>query len=146
MGPSPACSAATARCTVMVDLREPPFWFATTMVFIRKAPLFLRGGAEVGHHHGCAGATRLIRTYDEHTQQSYKNSRFLESENFPFDISTSRRGRPQAAMWCGCDVPSTALATSGAYSSRRLPAVSPVWPAAPGAIWKQHIRGGAKNR
>src|SRR5215467_5614879 len=82
MGPSPACSAATARCTVTVDLPEPPFWFATTMVFIRKAPLFLRGGAEVGNHHGCAGATRLIRTYDGHTQQSYKNSRFQESENF----------------------------------------------------------------
>src|SRR5262249_56253883 len=92
MGPSPACSAATARCTVTVDLPEPPFWFATTMVFIRKAPLFLRGGAEVGNHHGCARATRLIRTYDGPTQQSYKNSRFQESENFPFDVLTGRRG------------------------------------------------------
>src|SRR4029450_11657543 len=101
MGPSPACSAATARCTVTVDLPEPPFWFATTMVFICKAPLFLRGGAEGGNHHGCAWATRLIRTYDEHTRQSYKNSRFLESENSPFDILTSRRGHRQVAVWWG---------------------------------------------
>src|SRR5215510_15311522 len=101
MGPSPACSAATAMCTVTVDLPDAPFWFATTMVFIRKAPLFLRGGAEVGNHHGCAGATRLIRTYDEHTQQSYNNSRFQESENFPFDILTSRRGRPQRPYGAG---------------------------------------------
>jgi hypothetical protein len=49
-------------------------------------------------------------------------------------------------VWWGCYVPSTALATSGAYPSRRLPAVSPVLPAAPGAIWKQRMRGGAKNR
>jgi hypothetical protein len=83
-------------------LPEPPFWFATTMVFIRKAPLFLRGGAEVGNHHGCAGATRLIRTYAGHTQQSYKNSRFLESENFPFDILTSRSGAPRQP--CGAGV------------------------------------------
>lgn len=146
MGPSPAYSAATARCTVTVDLPEPPFWFATTMVFIRKAPLFLKGGAEVGNHHRCAGATRLIRTYDEHTQQFYKNSRFLESENFPFDILTSRRRRPQAAMWCGRSVPSTALATSGACASRWLPADSSALPAAPGDIWKQRVRGGVKNR
>jgi len=58
--------------------------------------------SEVGNHHGCAGATRLIRTYAGHTQQSYKNSRFLESENFPFDILTSRNGAPRQP--CGAGV------------------------------------------
>ena len=88
----------------------------------------------------------MIRTYNEHTQQSYKNSRFLESKNFPFDILTSRRGCPQAVMWCGRYVPSTALVTSGACASRWLPADSSALPAAPGDIWKQRVPGGAKNR
>jgi hypothetical protein len=42
--------------------------------------------------------------------------------------------------------PFQTLATSGACASRWLPADSSALPAPPGDIWKQRVRGGAKNR